>query len=177
MYIFGYSTMPGQGSPEVRLYHLQHQCEDCSQWFATNKELKNHLASKHDGLRVVCPYCTRRQNCFRRCAELKRHIDQSHRYAKQMESLYGENASFYYALNPKQYTKVIIPANPDSKLGLTAKSLVLEWLEKVEFRPIRTSPEFLKGWDQYSRRPTVPGPLSSTHTVAPPIAPRPAQSQ
>ena len=132
-------------------------CWKCSEKLDSQKHLKNHAATNHSTLSVICPFCLHKQRTFKRVSDLKLHVRNTH--AEKTEGmpadLFSEPNAFWCSLFPSDYRRVITPTARDHKAAIHMRTLVLVWARRVESLQTRTREEFLEGWKD-SELATVP---------------------
>ena len=68
---------------------MVYQCWTCGIYNESKKYLKNHAATEHKHLTVICMYCYSKEKALGRINDLKKHEQVKH------ACLYNGNESFY----------------------------------------------------------------------------------
>ena len=114
---------------------MAHQCWTCGILNDSRKSLKNHAASVHRHLAVMCMYCYPKEKTLGRINDLKKHIQTRHSsvFSSLSSSFFTEGNGFYLSINPYDYVRHVKPTATDSsdaKQAMTAVRLLLPALQK-----------------------------------------------
>lgn len=121
----------------------------CEEKYPTQKLLKNHVAAIHGGLTVLCAFCNRTEQRFKRVSDLKVHARKFH--SKQIQKLppeiFSENNGFWCSLHPDDYRQLIKPSPRSSEQAIQMRTLILDWAKSMGLMSTRSREEFLRGWE------------------------------
>lgn len=81
---------------------MAYQCWTCGDFNDSKKSLKNHAATEHRHLAVICLYCYPKEKILGRVNDLKKHVQVKHSSLSQEteSNFYTEGNGFYLSLNP-----------------------------------------------------------------------------
>jgi hypothetical protein len=125
----------------------------CRQRFENRRKLKEHLVpAPHSAMKVVCPFCLKRENTFSRPADLKNHVSKRHRdstlsIAVPLDDLLSEKNAFWVSCQPSLYRSLVEPTDRNSRQSSRLRALLLDWTKKITFPPKRSRQEWLDGWE------------------------------
>ncbi len=125
----------------------------------TRMDLKLHLISTHQRLRVICAWCKGEERWYRRAVDLRDHVRKTHPaiFHETKESL-GEPNCFYLSETPHDYRRVIIPTKPDTDSARYLKRAVETLVTSIR-HPTRSLAEWRSGWSCIPLLERSPSPL------------------
>ena len=107
-------------------------------WLCDRKEdrksdLKHHLTSIHDRLKLVWAWCERRELTFRKAVDLKLHVKTNHKiiFREAPSDCFGEPNSFWFSKYPKDYIRIIKPTRRDSVEARFSRRAIEKWWPSV----------------------------------------------
>ena len=123
-------------------------------WLCEKKEdrksnLKYHMSSVHDRLKVICSWCEGKELSFRKAVDLKAHMKSNHKSIMRdaPADCFGEPSCFWLTKNPKDYVRVIRPTKWDSSDARFLRRAVEKWWPTVKSRVTKTLAEWKEGWN------------------------------
>ena len=118
--------------------------------FLTQKLLKNHISAIHGGLSVICPFCQKFEQKFKRVSDLKVHARKYHHslVEKLPAETFSENNGFWCSIHPDDYRQLIKPSARSSEPAIQMRTLVLDWAKAMGARASRSREDFLQGWEE-----------------------------
>lgn len=128
------------------------QCETCWERFENNKTRRNHVATVHKFLTVLCPYCTPVEVTVGRVGDLRRHIAKKHPGVTLPNAFFTDANGFYMATNPLEYARYVRPAgllSVEAKMAMDAVKLLVPSLTS----PSRSISSWIEGWKQAESTP------------------------
>lgn len=125
-------------------------CWHCKESFPNQKLLKNHVATIHCGLTVVCPFCDRTEQRFKRVSDLKVHARKFHEQQVQKlpPGIFSENNGFWSSIHPSDYRQLIKPSARSSEQAIQMRTLILDWAKLMGSKASRSRDDFLHGWKE-----------------------------
>ena len=137
-----------------------YECWLCPTFESRKSDLKHHLISAHDRLRIVCPWCLGRETTFRKAVDLKIHIKNAHKTVRRdaPSDAFGEPACFWISIFPRDYAKTITPASPTSTEARFLRNAVERWLPTLGTKCSRSLSQWKEGWSVVSPPLLSPSP-------------------
>ena len=137
-----------------------YECWLCPTFESRKSDLKHHLISAHDRLRIVCPWCLGRETTFRKAVDLKLHIKNAHKTVRRdaPSDAFGEPACFWISIFPRDYAKTITPASPTSTEARFLRNAVERWLPTLGTKYSRSLSQWKEGWSEVSPPLLSPSP-------------------
>ena len=137
-----------------------YECWLCPTFESRKSDLKHHLVSVHDRLRIVCPWCLGRETTFRKAVDLKLHIKNAHKTVRRdaPSDAFGEPACFWISIFPRDYAKTITPASPTSTEAQFLRNAVEHWLPTLGTKYSRSLSQWKEGWSVVSPPLLSPSP-------------------
>ena len=123
-------------------------CWLCKHQENRKSDLKYHLSSIHDRLKLVCAWCEGRELTFRKAVDLKLHVKANHHniFRDAPSDCFGEPNSFWFSLFPKDYIRLIKPTRPDSSGAKFGRRAIEKWWPSVRSKTARSIEDWRKGW-------------------------------
>lgn len=124
-----------------------YSCWLCDRVESRKQDLKYHLTSIHDRLRVLCAWCPGKELYYRRAVDLRSHVKSSHKdiFTAAPLDAFGEPNGFWLAKYPQDYIKVIRPTQRESSEAIFARNAVESWRVSCE-RATRKFNDWQEGW-------------------------------
>ena len=142
-------------------------CWVCQGKFASQKILKNHASSIPGALTVICPFCTKVEQKFKRVSDLKVHARKHHQ--EQMgdlpAELFSDNNGFWCCTNPKNYSRLIKPTTREHKAAVQMRILVLDWTRTMGTKAGISRKDSLEGWKATEEAVPLTLPLEPEETL------------
>ena len=115
-------------------------CWKCGDIFLTQKLLKSHISSIHGWLSVICPFCQKFEQKFKRVSDLKVHARKYHQswVEKLPAETFSENSGFWCSIYPDDYRQLIKPSKSSETDSTIKKSPDLVF--KMTYYPVLASP-------------------------------------
>ena len=137
-----------------------YECWLCPTFESRKSDLKHHLISAHDRLRIVCPWCLGRETTFRKAVDLKLHIKNAHKTVRRdaPSDAFGEPACFWISIFPRDYAKTITPASPTCTEAQFLRNAVERWLPTLGTKYSRSLSQWKEGWSVVSPPLLSPSP-------------------
>ena len=137
-----------------------YECWLCPTFESRKSDLKHHLISAHDRLRIVCPWCLGRETTFRKAVDLKLHIKNAHKTVRRdaPSDAFGEPACFWISIFPRDYAKTIMPASPTSTEARFLQNAIERWLPTLGTKYSRSLSQWKEGWSEVSPPLLSPSP-------------------
>ena len=137
-----------------------YECWLCPTFESRKSDLKHHLISAHDRLRIVCPWCLGRETTFRKAVDLKLHIKNAHKTVRRdaPSDAFGEPACFWISIFPRDYAKTITPASPTCTEAQFLRNAVERWLPTLGTKYSRSLSQWKEGWSVVSPSLLSPSP-------------------
>ena len=97
-------------------YMSNYVCWLCEKKEDRKSDLKYHVSSVHDRLKVICAWCERKELSFRKAVDLKAHMKSNHKSIMRdaPADCFGEPSCFWLPKHPKDYVRVIRTTKWDS---------------------------------------------------------------
>ena len=137
-----------------------YECWLCPTFENRKSDLKHHLISAHDRLRIVCPWCLGREMTFCKAVDLKLHIKAAHKRVRRdvPSDAFGEPACFWISTFPRDYAKAITPTSPTSTEAQFLGNAVERWLPTLGTKYSRSLSQWKEGWSVVSPPLLSPSP-------------------
>ena len=137
-----------------------YECWLCPTFESRKSDLKHHLVSAHDRLRIMCPWCLGRETTFRKAVDLKLHIKNAHKTVRRdaPSDAFGEPACFWISIFPRDYAKTITPASQTSTEAQFLRNAVERWLPTLGTKYSRSLSQWKEGWSVVSPPLLSPSP-------------------
>ena len=134
-------------------------------------ELKNHMSSVHDRLKVVCVWCEGKELSFRKAVDLKKHIKLNHRSVlrEAPEDCFGEPNCFWLSRYPRDYLRLVKPTPRDSTEAKFLRRAVERWWPTVCGKSTRSMSDWRDGWNAMPLISPSPSPLLN-YDERPPVS-------
>lgn len=138
----------------------EYSCTVCGQKERVKAELKRHLLSQHDRLRLVCVWCRGKELYYRKAVDLKQHVKDVHRqvYRDAPAECFGEPGCFYLAKYPSDYRRVIKPVAYSSEAARFLRKAVEEWHSSVREKTLQSLRQWKEGWSSVPLLSPSPSP-------------------
>ncbi|MEW8545336.1 MAG: hypothetical protein AB2693_17580 [Candidatus Thiodiazotropha sp.] len=135
-------------------------CWLCNRKEAQKRDLKNHVISVHERLKVVCAWCDAKEITFRKAVDLKTHVKSQHKsvYHDAPRDCFGEPGSFWLSKFPKDYIKLVKPTSWNSPEGKFLRKAVERWCPTVRGKTARTIRDWRDGWSSLPLLSPSPSP-------------------
>ena len=145
---------------------LSFQMSDYICWLCDRKkdrksDLKHHLTSIHDRLKLVCAWCEGRELTFRKAVDLKLHVKTNHKiiFREAPSDCFGEPNSFWFAKYPKDYIRIIKPTRRDSVEARFSRRAIEKWWPSSGNRAAKSLAEWKEGWSCVPLLTPSPSPM------------------
>ena len=133
--------------------HLPVNGRPCNKVYESMRRLKEHTSPEpHAVLKVVCPFCFKRETTYNRAADLKSHVIKKHYTEVEpvkvpVDALLSENNCYWIAYQPAHYKAFVEPTYKQSDAAVRMRHLLLDWTRKIQGRVQRMRHQWLAGWD------------------------------
>ena len=110
-------------------------------------DLKYHVSSVHDRLKVIYAWCEGKELSFRKVVDLKAHMKSNHKSIMRDDpaDCFGEPSCFWLAKHPKDYVRVI--RRPSGTVQMPGSSGELSKSGGLKSRVTKTLAEWKEGWN------------------------------
>lgn len=112
----------------------------------TQKLLKNHMTSIHGSMTVVCTFCEKTEQRFKRVSDLKVHARKVHQ--AEMETIPTENNGYWCSIHPGDYSKLVRPTSRSNPAAVKMRTAVLNWTKKMGAKTSKSRQAFLEDWQK-----------------------------
>lgn len=146
---------PNRQHTMMHLLHSRMSCWKCGERFQTQKLLKNHMTSIHGSMTVVCTFCEKSEQRFKRVSDLKVHARKVHQ--AEMETIptefYSENNGYWCSIYPGDYIKLVRPTSRSNPAAVKMRTAVLDWTKKMGSKTSKSRQAFLDDWQKTEAGP------------------------
>ena len=124
-------------------------------------ELKHHMSSVHDRLKIICVWCEGKELSFRKAVDLKVHMKSNHKSIMRdaPTDTFGEPNCFWLAKHPKDYLKLVKPTPRDNAEAKFLRRALERWWPSVGNKSSRSLSEWKEGWSSVPLVSPSPSPV------------------
>lgn len=139
----------------------KYNCWLCNHVENVKADLKQHVISIHDRLRVICPWCTGKELSFRKAVDFKQHVKSNHKAIRRdaPSDTFGEPACFWISRFPKDYVRMVNPMKRENQASIFLRTAVEKWHPTLRDRASKTMAQWREGWSVMPLLTPPPSPI------------------
>ena len=147
--------------PNLLFQMSNYICWLCDKKEERKFELKHHMSSVHDRLKIICVWCEGKELSFRKAVDLKVHMKSNHKSIMRdaPTDTFGEPNCFWLAKHPKDYLKLVKPTPRDNAEAKFLRRALERWWPSVGNKSSRSLSEWKEGWSSVPLVSPLPSPV------------------